>query len=67
MYVCVCVDADVNQGILEGHTDSVWNLVVHPSSGLLLSSSADGICRLWDPLQSSHKLRDFTAPEGCAH
>ncbi len=33
--------------MLEGHTDAVWQLVI--SGQKLLSCSADGSVRLWDP------------------
>ena len=57
-------DSEVHRGILEGHTDSVWDLVVHPSTGLLASSSADGSCILWDPQLSSPQVRTFGPDEG---
>jgi striatin 1/3/4 len=46
-------DPDVQKGILEGHTDSVWSIVVNQSSGLIASCSADGTSILWDPINSS--------------
>ena len=54
----------MNRGLLEGHTDCVWDLVVHSSSGYLASCSADGKCSLWDPLQTSPRLQDFIPMQG---
>ena len=33
---------------LEGHTDAVWDLAVHPFQSLVLSASADATIRLWN-------------------
>jgi len=40
-------DSNVLCKVLEGHTDAVWQLVI--SGQKLLSCSADGSVRLWDP------------------
>lgn len=42
-------DPAVLCGVLEGHTDAVWALTFDPSGERLLSCSADGCVRLWDP------------------
>ena len=55
-------ESDIHHGILEGHTDAVWDLAVHSSSGSLLSCSADGTCRLWSRQLSEVKC--FQAETG---
>lgn len=47
------LDPEVQRGILDGHSDAIWGLVLSQSSGLLASCSADGQCILWDPVNSS--------------
>ena len=39
-----------------GHEDSVWGLAVHPNNNHLLSCSADGTVKLWDPSQKQEPL-----------
>jgi striatin 1/3/4 len=47
-----------------GHTDAVWGLALHPSKGQLLSCSADGTVRLWQPTQTTHpQLNNFALAE----
>ncbi len=52
-------DSKIHQGVLFGHTDAVWDLCVHPVTGYLLSSAADGSCRLWNHHQTSAQIREF--------
>jgi len=40
-------DSNILCKVLEGHTDAIWQLVI--SGQKLLSCSADGSVRLWDP------------------
>ena len=42
-----------------GHTDAVWDLALHPTTGYILSCSADGSCRLWNHRQTSAQVREF--------
>jgi len=42
-----CTDSNVLCKVLDGHTDAIWQLVI--SGQKLLSCSADGSVRLWDP------------------
>lgn len=56
-------DPDIHQGVLSGHTDAVWGLVVHSSTGLVLSCAADGSCRLWDHHQTSPQIKEFRVEE----
>ncbi|NXC49420.1 STRN4 protein, partial [Penelope pileata] len=42
-------DPGVLSGVLEGHGDAVWGLAFNPAGDRLLSCSADGTVRLWDP------------------
>ena len=58
------VDPTVHKGVLVGHTDSVWELVVHPKSATLLSCSADGTCRLWNKDSSNPLISTIAADAG---
>jgi WD40 repeat protein len=56
------IDSNVLCKVLEGHTDAVWQLVI--AGQKLLSTSADGSVRLWDPnltspLQSIYQSKTF--------
>jgi striatin 1/3/4 len=58
----IFLDSNVLSKVLEGHTDAVWQLVI--SGQKLLSCSADGSVRLWDPtltepLQSTFNRNSF--------
>uniref|UniRef100_A0A7N6B2V4 Striatin n=1 Tax=Anabas testudineus TaxID=64144 RepID=A0A7N6B2V4_ANATE len=52
-------DPSVLRGELNGHTDSVWGLVYSSAHQRLLSCSADGTVRLWDPNTTSPALAVF--------
>ncbi|XP_028983633.1 striatin-like isoform X2 [Betta splendens] len=52
-------DPSVLRGALTGHTDSVWGLVYSSAHQRLLSCSADGTVRLWDPNTTSPALAVF--------
>lgn len=47
-----------------GHTDAVWGLSLHSQKLHLLSSSADGSVRLWNPQSKSPLLSVFTSESG---
>lgn len=53
------LDAEVHQGVLIGHTNAVWDLAVHSSTGFLLSCASDGSCRLWNHRQTSPQVGEF--------
>lgn len=57
-------DPEIHRGVLQGHTDAIWDLAVHPKSGLLLSCAADGTCRLWNHTLTSPQLKLFQAESG---
>ena len=57
------IDPEIHQGVLTGHRDAVWDLSVHPTTGLLLSCAADGSCRLWNHTQSSPLVREFVSEQ----
>lgn len=62
-----CIDSSVFAKSLDGHTDAVWQLVICGQK--LLSSSADGTVRLWDPnlsqpLQSTYQSKSWTSNIG---
>lgn len=52
-------DPNTHHGVLAGHKDAVWDLGVHPTTGYLLSCSADGSCRLWNHHQVNPLVREF--------
>lgn len=51
-------DSSVLCNVLEGHTDAIWQLVL--SRQKLLSCSADGSVRLWDPNLTEPLQSTFT-------
>ncbi|ESO96474.1 hypothetical protein LOTGIDRAFT_231798 [Lottia gigantea] len=53
-------DPSVLQDTLRAHTDAVWGLSIHSSKSQLLSCSADGTVRLWNPGTKSPLLNTFT-------
>ncbi|XP_013409886.1 striatin-3 isoform X2 [Lingula anatina] len=53
-------DPSVLADTLVAHTDAVWGLSVHSSRMQLLSCSADGTVRLWNPGTSNPLLSTFT-------
>lgn len=63
------LDSNVLSKVLEGHTDAVWQLVLADQK--LLSASADGSVRLWDPnlsvpLQSTFHSNVVTLSPRCS-
>uniref|UniRef100_A0A915C8E7 Striatin N-terminal domain-containing protein n=1 Tax=Parascaris univalens TaxID=6257 RepID=A0A915C8E7_PARUN len=42
-------DAKVLTEKLKGHTDAVWSIAYHSSDNRIVSASADGTIRLWEP------------------
>lgn len=57
-------DPSVLSNSLLGHTDAVWGLSLHSQKLHLLSSSADGTVRLWNPQSKSPLLSIFTSEPG---
>lgn len=47
--------------VLTGHMNAVWDLAVQTQQMLLLSCSADGTCRLWNPSLKSALVNTFSA------
>lgn len=66
LLTCTCSGADpgVLGTVLEGHTDAVWGLAFCPTRGRLVSCSADGTIRLWDPSGSPSCLSTYSADSG---
>jgi len=54
-------DPSVAGETLVAHTDAVWDLAVQPETDRLLSCSADGTCRLWNPELKSPLLCTYKA------
>lgn len=46
---------------LVGHTDAIWGLSLHSHKLHLLSCSADGSVRLWNPQSKTPLLSAFTS------
>ena len=61
------VDPSVAGETLVAHTDAVWDLAVQPETDRLLSCSADGTCRLWNPELKSPLLCTYKAETGLLH
>ena len=57
-------DPEIHRGVLQGHTDAIWDLAVHAKTGLLLSCAADGTCRLWNHTLTSPQIKLFQAEPG---
>ena len=57
------VDPQLNMGELKGHTDAIWDLAIHPTSGLLLSCASDGTCRLWNHQATNPHLKLYQAED----
>ena len=70
LYTVLCThtlthpDPEEHQGVLQGHSDAIWDLAVHHKSGLLLSCSADGSVRLWNHTLTSPQVKQFDAEPG---
>ncbi|NP_001296588.1 striatin-3-like [Hydra vulgaris] len=56
-------DPNVLGDALIGHSDSVWDLAYHIDTDFLLSCSADGTCKLWNPSIKSPLLETYKSPE----
>lgn len=59
-------DPGVLSDTLVAHTDAVWGLSIHASKSQLLSCSADGTVRLWEPGSKSPLLNTFRVEEADA-
>ncbi|KRY89935.1 Striatin, partial [Trichinella pseudospiralis] len=46
---------------LLGHDDAVWSVAFHSSDNRLVSASADGTLKLWEPSSSSPLLATYTS------
>ncbi|KAF8381805.1 cash-1 [Pristionchus pacificus] len=56
-------DPKVLRERLTGHTDAVWAVAFHSSDNRLVSASADGTIKLWEPGNFGEPLlRTFSAP-----
>ncbi|GMS79592.1 hypothetical protein PENTCL1PPCAC_1767 [Pristionchus entomophagus] len=56
-------DAKVLRERLTGHSDAVWAVAFHSSDNRLVSASADGTIKLWEPGNFGEPLlRTFSAP-----
>uniref|UniRef100_A0A915BSL2 Uncharacterized protein n=1 Tax=Parascaris univalens TaxID=6257 RepID=A0A915BSL2_PARUN len=55
-------DAKVLTEKLKGHTDAVWSIAYHSSDNRIVSASADGTIRLWEPGSADTLVKTFGAP-----
>ncbi|XP_028398527.1 striatin-like isoform X2 [Dendronephthya gigantea] len=54
-------DANTVGIVLTGHTNAVWDLAVHNQQNYLLSCSADGTCRIWNPTIKTPLVNTYPA------
>ena len=57
-------DASTIGSTLTGHTNAVWDLAIHHQQNHLLSCSADGTCRLWNPIVKVPIVNTYSASKG---
>jgi striatin 1/3/4 len=57
-------DPEEHRGVLQGHTDAIWDLAVHPKTSLILSCAADGTVRLWNHTLTSPLVKLLDAEPG---
>ncbi|KFD59050.1 hypothetical protein M513_00213, partial [Trichuris suis] len=55
------LDRSISSEVLRGHDDAVWSLAFHSSDNRLISASADGTLKLWEPSASSPLLATYVA------
>lgn len=58
------LDPSVLAGSLLGHTDAVWGLAYSGIKNRLLSCSADGTIKLWNPQEKLACLYTFNSERG---
>ena len=58
------LDANTVGNVLTGHTNAVWDLAVHNQQNYLLSCSADGSCRIWNPTIKMSLINTYPATKG---
>lgn len=63
IYFCFVTEPSVLSNSLLGHNDAIWGLSIHSQRIQLLSCSADGTVRLWNP-QTSKQLASYTSDQG---
>lgn len=62
--VVLPTDPSVLAGSLLGHTDAVWGLAYSGIKNRLLSCSADGTVRLWNPKEKTSCLSTYNVEKG---
>lgn len=63
-FTLVQSDPSVLAGSWTGHTDAVWGLAYSGIKNLLLSCSADGTVKLWNPTEKSPCISTFNTNRG---
>lgn len=56
-------DPNIFGETLVAHTDAVWDLAYHIDTDQLLSCSADGTCKLWNPSVKTPLVESYTCPD----
>ncbi|XP_066923122.1 striatin-3-like isoform X1 [Clytia hemisphaerica] len=56
-------DPNIFGETLVAHTDAVWDLAYQIDSDQLLSCSADGTCKLWNPSIKSPLIQSYSCPD----
>lgn len=64
MFVCFFPEPNVLAGTLVAHTDAVWGLAYSGIKNLLLSCSADGTVRLWNPQEKLPCICTYNGDKG---
>ncbi|OMJ91111.1 hypothetical protein SteCoe_6370 [Stentor coeruleus] len=54
-------------GIWSGHSEAIWDLKHHPVDGLVLSSSADGIVKLWKTVDTTTSIENWKSGKNSAN
>ncbi|CDW57560.1 striatin 3 [Trichuris trichiura] len=55
------LDRSISSEVLRGHDDAVWSLAFHSSDNRLISASADGTLKLWEPSANPALLATYVA------
>ena len=63
-FVCFFTESNVLAGTLVAHTDAVWGLAFSGIKNQLLSCSADGTVRLWNPQEKLPCICTYNGDKG---
>ncbi|OMJ90507.1 hypothetical protein SteCoe_7094 [Stentor coeruleus] len=54
-------------GVWSSHSETIWDLKHHPVDGLILSSSADGMVKLWKTVDTMTSVENWKAGKNSAN